>query len=64
MFLAYLQCIVSPLFYGASLFLMKEEDMALTARANKGASGGGVITGTTYHQHANALVSMQQPQQV
>jgi hypothetical protein len=35
MFAAYVQCIVSPVFYGASLFLMKEEDMALTARANK-----------------------------
>uniref|UniRef100_A0A915ACA4 G-protein coupled receptors family 1 profile domain-containing protein n=3 Tax=Ascarididae TaxID=6250 RepID=A0A915ACA4_PARUN len=35
MFLAYTQCIVSPGLYGASLFLMKEEDMALTARAHK-----------------------------
>ncbi|MFH4976101.1 hypothetical protein AB6A40_002810 [Gnathostoma spinigerum] len=35
MFLAYFQCIISPALYGASLFLMKEEDMALSARAHR-----------------------------
>uniref|UniRef100_A0A0K0E938 G_PROTEIN_RECEP_F1_2 domain-containing protein n=1 Tax=Strongyloides stercoralis TaxID=6248 RepID=A0A0K0E938_STRER len=34
-FTAYFQSIISPLLYGSSLFLMKEEDMALTARAHK-----------------------------
>lgn len=34
-FLAYAQCIISPALYGASLFLLKEEDMALTNRAHK-----------------------------
>uniref|UniRef100_A0A2K6WLN8 G_PROTEIN_RECEP_F1_2 domain-containing protein n=1 Tax=Onchocerca volvulus TaxID=6282 RepID=A0A2K6WLN8_ONCVO len=35
LFLAFMQCFISPGLYGASLFLMKEEDMALTARAHK-----------------------------
>ncbi|VDD94997.1 unnamed protein product [Enterobius vermicularis] len=34
-FLAYAQCIISPVLYGASLFLLKEEDMTLTNRAHK-----------------------------
>uniref|UniRef100_A0A0K0F2V7 G_PROTEIN_RECEP_F1_2 domain-containing protein n=1 Tax=Strongyloides venezuelensis TaxID=75913 RepID=A0A0K0F2V7_STRVS len=34
-FTAYFQSIISPILYGSSLFLMKEEDMALTARAHK-----------------------------
>uniref|UniRef100_A0AC35U0A8 G protein-coupled receptor n=1 Tax=Rhabditophanes sp. KR3021 TaxID=114890 RepID=A0AC35U0A8_9BILA len=38
-FLCYFQCIISPVLYGASLVLMKEEDMALTARAHKGLQG-------------------------
>ncbi|RCN38799.1 7 transmembrane receptor [Ancylostoma caninum] len=39
MFVAFTQCLVSPALYGASLFMMKEEDMALTARTHKGATG-------------------------
>ncbi|VDM85244.1 unnamed protein product [Strongylus vulgaris] len=39
MFIAFTQCLVSPALYGASLFMMKEEDMALTARTHKGATG-------------------------
>uniref|UniRef100_A0A915E4A2 G-protein coupled receptors family 1 profile domain-containing protein n=1 Tax=Ditylenchus dipsaci TaxID=166011 RepID=A0A915E4A2_9BILA len=35
MFLAYAPSLVSPLLYGLSLVQMKEEDMALTARAQK-----------------------------
>ncbi|VDK40898.1 unnamed protein product [Gongylonema pulchrum] len=35
LFLAFMQCFISPALYGASLFMMKEEDMALTARAHK-----------------------------
>ncbi|CAI4227557.1 unnamed protein product [Auanema sp. JU1783] len=34
-FLAFSQCFLSPALYGASLFMMKEEDMALTARTHK-----------------------------
>lgn len=34
-FLAFTQVIISPALYGASLFMMKEEDMALTARTHK-----------------------------
>ena len=33
-FVAFTQVIVSPALYGASLFMMKEEDMALTARTH------------------------------
>ena len=28
-------CVADPALFGASLFLMKEEDMALTARAHR-----------------------------
>uniref|UniRef100_A0A183BSB2 G_PROTEIN_RECEP_F1_2 domain-containing protein n=1 Tax=Globodera pallida TaxID=36090 RepID=A0A183BSB2_GLOPA len=35
MFLGYAPSIASPFLYGISLFQMKEEDMALTARAHK-----------------------------
>jgi hypothetical protein len=35
MFLAYAPSLVSPVLYGLSLVQMKEEDMALTARAQK-----------------------------
>lgn len=42
MFLAYAPSLASPLLYGLSLIQMKEEDMALTARAQK--------TVNTYHQ--------------
>ncbi|KAF8365639.1 npr-23 [Pristionchus pacificus] len=49
MYLAYGNCLVSPFLYGASLFLIKEEDMALTVRAHKAGAGGGA----TYH-HPNS----------
>ncbi|TKR92651.1 hypothetical protein L596_007265 [Steinernema carpocapsae] len=35
MMVAYTTLLISPVLYGASLFLMKEEDQALTARAHK-----------------------------
>ncbi|CAB3410801.1 unnamed protein product [Caenorhabditis bovis] len=34
-FVAYVPCVVAPILYGASLFIIKEEDMALTARTHK-----------------------------
>lgn len=42
MFLAYVPSLASPFLYGLSLIQMKEEDMALTARAQK--------TVNIYHQ--------------
>uniref|UniRef100_A0A1I7XRI0 G_PROTEIN_RECEP_F1_2 domain-containing protein n=1 Tax=Heterorhabditis bacteriophora TaxID=37862 RepID=A0A1I7XRI0_HETBA len=38
-FFAFTQCLISPALYGASLFMMKEEDMALTARTHKNTPG-------------------------
>lgn len=35
MFLAYAPSLVSPILYGLSLLQMKEEDMAIAARAQK-----------------------------
>lgn len=49
MYLAYGNCLVSPFLYGASLFLIKEEDMALTVRAHK----AGAVPGASYH-HPNS----------
>jgi hypothetical protein len=43
MFFGYAPSLISPLLYGLSLAQMKEEDMALTARAHKNIN--------TYHQH-------------
>lgn len=34
-FLAFTQCFITPALYGASLFMIKEEDMALSARTHK-----------------------------
>ncbi|KAL7072346.1 hypothetical protein ACQ4LE_008512 [Meloidogyne hapla] len=45
MFLGYAPSAVSPLLYGLSLAQMKEEDMALTARAHKS------VLGAQQHQH-------------
>ncbi|CAD6184437.1 unnamed protein product [Caenorhabditis auriculariae] len=39
MFAAFTQCIIAPALYGASLFIIKEEDMALTARTHKAPPG-------------------------
>lgn len=36
---AFVPCIVAPLLYGASIFIIKEEDMALTARTHKAPPG-------------------------
>lgn len=48
-FVAFSQCFVAPALYGASLFMMKEEDMALTARTHKNAP-------SQYpHVHAHSL---------
>ncbi|GMT26794.1 hypothetical protein PFISCL1PPCAC_18091 [Pristionchus fissidentatus] len=52
MFLAYANCLISPFLYGASLFMIKEEDMALTARAHK--AGGGNGGGGAYHHPSSA----------
>lgn len=35
MYLGYMPSVVAPMLYGLSLVQMKEEDMALTARAHK-----------------------------
>lgn len=43
MFFGYAPSLVSPFLYGLSLIQMKEEDMALTAKAHK--------TLTTYQHH-------------
>jgi hypothetical protein len=48
MFFGYAPSMISPLLYGLSLVHMKEEDMALTARAHKN------ITNTYHHQHPSA----------
>lgn len=45
MFLGYAPSAISPLLYGLSLAQMKEEDMALTARAHKS------IIGAQQHHH-------------
>lgn len=34
-FMGFFQLLVAPILYGLSLVMMKEEDMALTARAHK-----------------------------
>lgn len=36
---AFVPCIVAPVLYGASIFIIKEEDMALTARTHKAPPG-------------------------
>jgi hypothetical protein len=43
MFLGYAPSLIAPALYGLSLAQMKEEDMALTARAHKN------IAANTYH---------------
>ena len=52
MFLGYAPSAISPLLYGLSLAHMKEEDMALTARAHKSVLGA--------HHHQNQHIGLTQ----
>ncbi|CAJ0585324.1 unnamed protein product, partial [Mesorhabditis spiculigera] len=52
MCVAFTNVLISPVLYGASLFMMKEEDMTLTARAHKAGTAG-------YHQHHNIAAQAQ-----
>ncbi|KAL3088817.1 hypothetical protein niasHT_023165 [Heterodera trifolii] len=56
MFLGYAPSMVAPFVYGLSLFQMKEEDMAMTARAHK------TMNTATYHPHHHHNQQQQQHQ--
>ena len=59
MFLGYAPSAISPLLYGLSLAQMKEEDMALTARAHKSVMGAQAQQ-HHHHPHQNQHIGLTQ----